>query len=133
MASVAACPDAAARRRAAVQSGPLLPCTLRKVAWLERCLREAVRLPEEVVLVFLDEMGYTRWPEAERGTGCRPPRVRARHLHKAGPTNSAAAHHRALNALTGQVDYRDNYLVGREQVGAFYRQLDQVYASAPTC
>jgi hypothetical protein len=28
------------------------------------------------------------------------------------------------------VDYRDNYLVGREQVIAFYRQLDRVYAGA---
>ena len=35
-----------------------------KVAHLERCLREAVRWPQGVVVVvFLDEMGYYRWPE----------------------------------------------------------------------
>jgi len=28
-----------------------------KVAHLERCLREAIRWPQEVVLLFLDEMG----------------------------------------------------------------------------
>src|SRR5689334_9617492 len=37
-----------------------------KVAHLERCLREAARRPQEVVVVFLDEMGYYRWPVAAR-------------------------------------------------------------------
>src|SRR5262249_54657477 len=32
---------------------------------LERRLREAVRWPQEVVLLFLDEMGYYRWPEGQ--------------------------------------------------------------------
>ena len=36
----------------------------------------------------------------------------------------------ALNALTGQVDYLDGYIIGREKVSAFYRQLDRVYADA---
>lgn len=36
----------------------------------------------------------------------------------------------ALNALTGQVDYLDNYIVGRRQVSAFYRQLDRGYSDA---
>jgi transposase len=105
------------------------PEYLPKVARLEHCLREAVRLPGEVVLVFLDEMGYMRWPEAERDW-MPPAPCPARHLHKAGPTNRQQRIIGALNALTGQVDSLDNYLVGREQVGAFYRQLDQVYASA---
>ena len=60
--------------------------------------------------------------------------VAADRLHKAGPTNRQqrliAALIAALNALTGQVDYLDNYLVGRQQVCAFYRRLDQVYATA---
>lgn len=51
-------------------------------------------------------------------------------VHKAGPTNRQQRVIGSLNALTGQVDYLDNYLVGRAQVSAFYRQLDQVYASA---
>jgi hypothetical protein len=88
-------------------------------------LREAVRQPAEVVLVFLDEMGYLRWPEAERDWMPAAPHP-ARQLHHAGPTNRQQRIIGALNALTGQVDYLDNYRVGREQVGAFYRQLDQV-------
>jgi hypothetical protein len=99
----------------------------RKVARLEHCLREAVRLPEEVVLVFLDEMGYLRWPETERDWMLAAPHP-ARRLHHAGPTNRQQRIIGALNALTGQVDYLDNYRVGRDQVDAFYRQLDEIYA-----
>jgi transposase len=100
-----------------------------KVAHLERCLREAMRRPEEVVVVFLDEMGYYRWPVAARDWMPAAPSTAAP-IHKAGPTNRQQRVIGSLNALTGQVDYLDNYLVGRAQVSAFYRQLDQVYASA---
>ena len=31
---------------------------------LLHCLREAAKIPEEVVVLFLDEMGYFRWPDA---------------------------------------------------------------------
>ncbi len=53
-------------------------------------------------------------------------------MHTAGPTNRPQRLIGALNALTGQVDwdYLDNYLVGREQVSAFYRRLAQMYTSA---
>ena len=33
----------------------------------------------------------------------------------------------ALNALTGQVNYLDGYIVGRQQVIAFYTQLNRAY------
>jgi transposase len=33
----------------------------------------------------------------------------------------------ALNALTGQVNYLDGYIVGRQQVVQFYSQLDRAY------
>jgi hypothetical protein len=36
----------------------------------------------------------------------------------------------ALNAVTGQVNYLDGYLVGRQQVSQFYRQLDHAYPAA---
>jgi transposase len=101
-----------------------------KVAHLEHCLREAAREPEEVVLLFLDEMGYYRWPEGVRDWMLAAPGTTARALHKAGPTNRQQRVIGALNALTGRVDYLDNYLVGRQQVCAFYRRLDQVYAAA---
>jgi DDE superfamily endonuclease len=101
-----------------------------KVAHLERCLREAVHWPQEVVLLFLDEMGYYRWPCRACDWMLAGPGVAADRLHKAGPTNRQQRLIGALNALTGQVDYLDNYLVGRQQVSAFYRRLDQVYAAA---
>jgi DDE superfamily endonuclease len=106
------------------------PDYLVKVAHLERCLREAAQYPEEVVLLFLDEMGYYRWPEGAADWQVVAPGVSARALHKAGPTNRQQRLIGALNVRTGQVDYLDNYLVGRKQVCAFYRRLDQVYVTA---
>jgi hypothetical protein len=97
-----------------------------KVAHLEHGLREAARRREEVVLLFLDEMGYYRWPARACDWMPAGPGVAAYPLHKAGPTNRQQRLIGALNALTGQVDYRDTNLVGREPVSAFSRQLDQV-------
>jgi transposase len=74
-----------------------------KVAHLERCLREAVRWPAQVALVFLDEMGYYRWPAAARDWMPAAPSTAAG-VHKAGPTNRQQRLIGALNALTGQVD-----------------------------
>jgi hypothetical protein len=70
-------------------------------------LREAVSRPEEVALVFLDAMGYRRWPEAARDWMLATPQ-RVRQLHHGGPTNRQQRLIGALTALTGQVDYRDN-------------------------
>jgi hypothetical protein len=106
------------------------PDYLAKVAHLERCLRAAVRWPQEVVLLFVDEMGYYRWPAVAPDWQAVMPRATACQVHKAGPTNRQQRLIGALNALTGQVDYLDNYVVGRTQVSAFYRRLDQVYPAA---
>jgi transposase len=106
------------------------PDYIAKVAHLERCLRETVRWPAEVVLLFLDEMGYSRWPVVAPDWQVVPPGTTARQVHKAGPTNRQQRLIGTLNALTGQVDYLDNYLVGREQVSAFYRRLDQISPDA---
>ena len=103
------------------------PQYLPKVARLERCLREAARAPEAVALVFVDEMGYYRWPEAAPDWMLAAPDAPTL-ARRAGPTNRQQRLIAALNALTGQVDYLDNYLVGRQQVIAFYQQLDRTYA-----
>src|SRR5262249_32497222 len=97
------------------------------VARVEHCVRAAVCQPEEGALVFLDEMGYLRWPEAARDWMPAVPHP-ARHLHHAGPTNRQQRIIGALKALTGRVDYLDTYRVGREQLGVFYRQLDEADA-----
>jgi hypothetical protein len=100
-----------------------------KVAHLEDCLRAVAREPERRALLFLDEMGYTRWPDAARdwmlGAPAAPTLAR-----KAGPNNRQQRIVGALNVLTGQVDFLDDYLVGRKQLGLFYRQLDRAYAWA---
>jgi transposase len=93
---------------------------------LIRCLNEAATMPRRVALVFLDEMGYTRWPEpGPDWTGRRrmaPPMAdRAR-----GP-NRLWRVIGALNAVTGRVDFLDAYIVGRAKVIQFYKQLDAAY------
>ena len=100
------------------------------MAHLERCVRAAVRRPQEVVLLFLDEMGSYRWPARACDWMLAGPGVAASRRHKAGPTNRQQRLIGALNALSGPVEYLDTYLLGREQVSAFYRRLDQRYPAA---
>src|SRR5579859_358653 len=104
------------------------PAYADKHAHLLTCLRAAASNPDEVVLVFMDEMGFVRWPQGGRAWMPTPPE----------PTLSlpCAGNNRqwrlsgALNALTGQVTYLDNYSVGRQQVGQLYQRLDQTYPLA---
>jgi len=92
----------------------------RKVQRLQRCLRDAARHPESVVALFLDEFGYQRWPEVAPTWGAEVAVAqRAGHTQQ-WPTIGC------LNAVTGQGNYVDGYLVGRRQVIEFYEQLDHV-------
>lgn len=91
---------------------------------LERGLREAVRLPDQVVALFLDEFGFYRWPDPTRDWGAVPTRAT-----RAG-NNQQWRTVGTLNALTGQVDYLDGYIVGRKQLITFYQQLNQTYRRA---
>jgi transposase len=92
-----------------------------KVRGLHRCLRHAARHPKTVVALFLDEFGYQRWPEAAPTWG-----LEAAVAQRAG-NNQQWRTIGALNALTGQVNYLDGYIVGRQQVIQFYSQLDRAY------
>jgi DDE superfamily endonuclease len=95
-----------------------------KVRRLHRCLRAAARQPERVVALFLDEFGYRRWPEVAPTWG-----LEAAVAQRAG-NNQQWRTLGALNALTGQVNYLDGYIVGRQQVMEFYAQLDHAYPAA---
>lgn len=99
-----------------------------KEAYLLRCLQGVAQAPTTRVLLFLDEMGYTRWPEAARVWGSAPPQ--APPSVERVDTNTQWRLVGALNALTGQVDYLDNYIVGRKQLITFYEQLHQRYGDA---
>jgi transposase len=92
-----------------------------KVRRLHRCLRDAARHPETVVALFLDEFGYQRWPAVAPTWGGA-----AAVAQRAG-NNQQWRTIGALNALTGQVNYLDGYIVGRQQVSQFYSRLDRAY------
>jgi transposase len=93
----------------------------KKVRWLHRCLRDAARHPDSVVALFLDEFGYQRWPQVAPTWGRE-----AAVAQRAG-NNQQWRTIGALNALTGQVNYLDGYIVGRQQVIQFYSRLDRAY------
>ncbi len=44
-----------------------------KVAYLCQCLQAAAAAPEHIVLLFLDEMGYGRWPDPAPDWSAAPP------------------------------------------------------------
>jgi transposase len=105
------------------------PEYLTKLEHLLSCLRAAAEHPDEVVLVFLDEIGYYRWPAEGRTWGKaapEPPPLADRQ----GPNNKQWRVIGALNALTGRVDYLDAYIIGREKLIVFYRQLVAAYGDA---
>ena len=116
-------------RSAQVQQYSPDPDYLVKEARLLACLRGAAAAPDEIVALFLDEMGYTRWPDPAPDWSPVAPAPRPL-AERAGSKQQLWRVIGALNALTGQVDRRDNYIVGREQVSAFDRQLDQRYVDA---
>ena len=111
-------------RSAAVQLFSPDPDYHLKQKRLERALREAARYPKSVVALFLDEFGYYRWPDPARDWGPEP-----RRANRAG-NNQQWRTVGVMNALTGQVNYFDGYIVGRHQLKTFYAQVDQAYAKA---
>jgi transposase len=92
-----------------------------KVRQLHRCLRDAARHPDTVAALFLDEFGYQRWPEVAPTWG-----LEAAAAQRAGNTQQWRTIG-ALNAVTGQVNDLDGYIVGRQQVIQFYARLDRTY------
>jgi transposase len=100
------------------------PDYCRKVRRLHRCLRDAARHPDTVGALFLDEFGYQRWPEVAPTWG-----LEAAVAQRAG-NNQQWRTIGTLNALTGQVNYLDGYIVGRQQVIQFYSQLTLAYPTA---
>lgn len=99
-----------------------------KVAYLLTCLQAAAQQPHQRVVLFLDEMGFFRWPDTGRDwmpLAPTPPRVVA-----CADNNRQWRIIGVLNALTGQVNYVDNYIVGRKVVGQMYRHIDQLYPHA---
>src|SRR5262245_3585422 len=112
-------------RSARVQQFSPDPDYAAKVADLEMALWEASRYPKSVTAVFLDQMGFARWPEPAPDWAAAAP-VADRHGSKQGLWRTMGA----LNALTGQVTYVDGYIVGRAKVITCYRRLVEAYPQA---
>lgn len=104
------------------------PAYVEKVMALQAALRTVAQQPDHSVLLFLDEMGFYRWPEA--GQDWMPQAPAPATVAACAGNNRQWRLIGALNALTGQVNYLDNYIVGRKQVGQMYHQLDQLYPQA---
>jgi transposase len=112
-------------RSARVQQFSPDPEYTSKLADMEMALWEAHRYPRSVVAVFLDEMGFARWPEpAPDWAGATPVADRR------GAANGLWRLIGGLNALTGQVNYLDAYIVGRAKVIEFYGRLAEAYPRA---
>lgn len=109
-------------RSAAVQHYSPDPDYQSKVFRLKTALRAAARNPRAVAALFLDEFGYTRWPEpAPEWSVVTPIAYRSQTNNQQWRTIGA------LNALTGQVSYLDAYIIGRAKAIEFYGQLNQTY------
>jgi hypothetical protein len=112
-------------RSARVQQFSPDPAYATKVAELEMVLWETRRYPDTVVAVFLDQMGFSRWPDPAPDWGAERP-VADRRGAKQGLWRLMGA----LNPFTGQVTYLDNYIVGREKVIECYGRLVDAYPQA---
>jgi transposase len=116
-------------RSATVQQYSPDPDYITKRDNLYKRMGEAAAAPGRIVLVFLDQMGYARWPEpAGDWTGQAPDAPPL--ADRAGSPNRLWRIIGALNALTGRVDFLDDYIVGRAKVIKSYEQLDRSYPDA---
>ena len=91
-------------------------------------LREMAADPEHLVVVFLDEMGYWRWPQPARTVApaapAPPPQTQ--------PAGKEAKHRVAamLDAHSGRVLRIDSNIVGYDRLIELYRKLDKAYPDA---
>lgn len=95
-----------------------------------RAYSQAYAHPEQVVLLFLDELTYFRRPSkapAYHYKGAMQPLAR----ETPGP-NTQTRLVAVLNAITGQVTYLQRSKVGTEALTLFYAQIRSVYAHAET-
>jgi hypothetical protein len=96
---------------------------------LYEIMGEAAAAPGRIELVFLDEMGYARWPEPACDWAARAPESPPL-ADRAESPNRLWRIIGALNALTGRVDFLEGYIVGRAKVIKFYEQLNRSYHDA---
>lgn len=90
--------------------------------------QDAWNHPEEVVLLFLDELTYYRQPTKSQSWHCRgKSQPKAQQSPRYNTQTRIVA---VLNALTGQVDYLQRSTIGQEALIDFYAQLRAAYPGA---
>lgn len=105
------------------------PQYVTKVRRLKKALRATARNPRQVRLVFLDEAGFTRWPDPAPDWVPAAPADRPV-AERRGANNHLWRIVAALDAWTGRVTYLDNYIVGRKVLVRMYRRLVETYPRA---
>jgi hypothetical protein len=99
-----------------------------KEARLLACLHQAACYPDQVLVLFMDEMGFFRWPHPAPNWMEQAPAPST--VAPCADNNRQWRIIGMLNALSGQVNYLDNYIVGRKVVGQMYEVIDVVYPAA---
>lgn len=89
---------------------------------------DAVNHPDQAVILFLDELTYHRRPSKapayHRRGQSQPKAIEAPRFNT--QTRLAAV----LNGLTGQVNYMQRHMIGKEALVAFYAQVRAAYPTA---
>jgi hypothetical protein len=116
-------------RSARVQQYSPDPEYAQKVRRLLRCLRAATRDPRRTIVLFLDEMGFCRWPEPARDWSAAAPAARPLADRRHSP-NGLWRLVGTLDACSGRVLHADGYIIGRKQLIAFYGQIERAYPRA---
>ena len=102
-----------------------------KLRRLLRCLKEAARDPRHTVLLFLDEKGYSVWPDPAK-TWAVPAPADPPEAERQKSNNGLWRIIGSLNAWTGKLIYLDDYIVGRAKVIEMYRRISAAYPRAKT-
>lgn len=95
-----------------------------KKAHLLDCLRHTALHHQKAAFLFMDEMGYYRWTDPSPIWEAETPVA-----ERAGGNNCQWRIIGVLNALSGQTDFLDNYIVGRRQLIAMYQKIATLYSA----
>lgn len=97
-----------------------------KLAHLLDCMKKTAANPQKIAFLFWDQMGFYRWPEPALTWAPAAP-TSAPRADSGGGNNRQWRLIGTLNALNGQVDFLDNYVVGRRQIIQLYQRIADRY------
>lgn len=95
-----------------------------KKAHVLDCLRQTALHRQQAAFLFMDEMGYYRWSDPSPIWEAETPVA-----ERTGGNHCQWRMIGVLNALSGQIDFLDNYIVGRRQLIAMYQKIATLYSA----